>query len=176
MVTVANCPRGREEIIEEYGNPESVETLQADPNWREDNLIWMELPVWVEMYTSWGDPPQRVHRLYGHKWVVPAMVDALSAIWKVLGDKYLREHTLNRYGGIYNYRMKTGSRSHLSTHSWGIAIDLNPHLWSWGRKVRDDAYPTVWHVFDLAFRVRGFVSGVPFPTPDPMHWQAAEGY
>lgn len=175
MITVP-LVSGLDAIHKEYGNPLATSTeLVLDRDWVSDNLVWQPLSDEVELYLSWK-PEVRVTSLYGHYKVVPAMADALEAIWGVFGALDLNDWGLNRYGGIFNMRMKTGSRTELSTHSWGIAIDLNPHKWGWGKVPGTLPTYEIWLVFSAAFEARGFAPGGDFTTPDPMHWQAAEGY
>lgn len=62
----------------------------------------------------------------------------------------------------------------LSTHSWGVAVDLNADTnpLSLDGKLRMDIRPT-----SIAeFEKRGFAWGGRFPRPDDMHLQFAAGY
>jgi hypothetical protein len=58
----------------------------------------------------------------------------------------------------------------LSTHSWGIAIDIEPVKYPLGTH---DRLPK--RVVDI-FKRHGFVCGEDFPTSDPGHMQLASGY
>ena len=78
---------------------------------------------------------------------------------------------MKNYGGIYAARSIRGQSSHPSTHSWGIAIDLEPEKYPLGSTSR---FPdTVVKIFQDA----GFFYGGDFKArKDPMHFQFCKGY
>lgn len=77
----------------------------------------------------------------------------------------------------YNVRRKRGgggSRSDYSTHSWAIALDIDPPLNPWGNR---PGSPLVDHPEFLAvFRAAGWRCGADWSNPDTMHVQAVTGY
>ena len=79
---------------------------------------------------------------------------------------------VKRFGGCYNYRKKRGNDIKLSTHSWGIAIDLNPATNRMGTP--GDMHPDIVEIF----RKAGFKWGGDWPRggKDPMHFQFCTGY
>jgi hypothetical protein len=107
-----------------------------------------------------------VRRATGHKLLV-------SVFQAVLADiKYsgLIERATH-YGGLYNDRPIRGSKhGRRSTHSWGIAIDINPEENGLGTAGRMD--PRIISVFER----HGFAWGGMFKRCDPMHFQYATGY
>jgi hypothetical protein len=106
---------------------------------------------------SWED--KRVSVVQCHKLVEDVFASVFnqlhaSNLWGLIED----------YGGIYNHRPVKGSTK-LSTHSWGIAVDLNP--------TSNRVDPKLVQVFVD----HGFVWGGNFTQrPDPMHFQRARGY
>lgn len=102
-----------------------------------------------------------------HKAVKDALQAALKEILDTLGRKRFEKEGWHVYGGCYNYRRKRGG-SNLSTHSWGIAIDINPgenSLRSSSTSFSDEA-------IDIMEK-HGFLSGGRAWNKDYMHFQAA---
>src|SRR5690242_15205292 len=61
-----------------------------------------------------------VYKARAHKLAIPYFRMALTEIKNAgLAQKALQ------FGGIYNYRPIRGQSVHLSTHSWGVAIDID---------------------------------------------------
>ncbi len=90
-------------------------TRYGDP--RDPGFEQKWLTVWdVKDAFPWF--PKR--RLYIHKHFQPM----LEAAFKDLSVLNLQEEILT-YDGCFNLRMIRGSRSVLSVHAWGAAIDLN---------------------------------------------------
>ena len=107
-----------------------------------------------------------VRRSRCHRLMAPIFVEALADLKREgLADR------ASHYAGIYALRLIRGTKSgRVSTHSWGIAIDLNPHenkLGTFGRM-----HPGVIAVMAH----HGFLWGGYFKRRDPMHFQYATGY
>jgi hypothetical protein len=141
-------PSGVKEIVATFGKPGD-----------ESNIEVFDLPY--PLYFN----GTKVTRSRAHKLLVPVFKAALSEI-KALGlDKYVQN-----YGGIYNYRPIAGA-TNPSTHSWGIAIDIEPQAYPLGSTKR---LPQ--SVVDV-FARHGFMYGGDFPArKDPMHMQYAKDY
>lgn len=159
MTKLESVPWGLEEIYEAYGDPEA-------PGFHEQ-LGKLTLPFY--MLLSW-DEERAVTSVLMHKKIVPAVQDALQEVLDLLGEDKLHELGWDRYGGVLARRSKKGSKE-LSTHAWGIAIDLNPHLGPFGKRCPE--YPMV---FVEAFERRNFIWGGRWRRPDCMHFQACGGY
>ena len=102
-----------------------------------------------------------------HKAVKDALQAALKEIFDTLGRKRFEKEGWHVYGGCYNYRRKRGG-SNLSTHSWAIAIDINPNentLRSSSTSFSDEAIEIM--------EKHGFLSGGRAWNKDYMHFQAA---
>ena len=155
MKVLDHVPDGIEEIIDYYGDP------REDENWFKENIIVCELPF--SLRQSWNGV--RVSRFHVHRLVEPAMKDALIEIEEYGGAIFLRQYDLDQWGGVYNDRNKRGSNTP-STHSWGIAIDINPSLGPLGELGRMPYFIV------RAFRNRGFIN----LRMDGQHFQACSGY
>ena len=159
MVKLDYIPRGYDEIIEYYGDPSREDFVR-------ENTAIFEAPFPLRL--SWRTD-QTVTRFRAHKLVGPAIKDALFDIANYKGVKYLISNQLDRYGGVYSTRNKRGI-DEPSTHSWAIAIDINPHRGELGRE------PTMPDFIVCAFERRGFEWGGRWRRPDGMHFQAARDY
>ena len=134
-----------------------------DPRWEADQLARAPLPFPIAL--SW-DPAKQVRNLYCHKRLVPVFPAVFAEFQRLRLDRKIRT-----YGGCFNFRAKR-SGSKLSTHAWGIAIDLNPETNGMGRD--GDMAPGIVKVFESF----GFTWGGRWPGKgkDPMHFQFCSGY
>ncbi len=158
-------PNGLGEVNRVFGDVASFigndGTLSAD--WQRAELGRAELPWPLPL--SW-DHAQQVTRVLCHR----DLVSVLSGAFQELDRAGLRGK-VKSYGGCFAFRSKrTGTK--LSTHSWGIAIDLNPETNGLGTP--GDMDPDVVEVF----RQYGFKWGGDWPGrgKDPMHFQYCTGY
>lgn len=149
---LANTPAGLDEIIHIFGD--LTDTFEAK------YIVSFDLP-----YTLfYGDSP--VNHARCHKLLVENFQRAFEAI-KTAGLQNLVTH----YAGIYAKRSIRGHEGHPSTHSWGIAIDLEPGQYPLGSPKRFDE--RIVKIFQLA----GFFYGGDFKSrKDPMHFQFATHY
>lgn len=150
---LTKIPQGLDGIIATFGNCE-------DPDFERENIVHFELPYTL-VYDGMRVARTRCHRL---------AVDNFRAA--LIGVKNAGlENEVKAFGGIYNKRPQRGNSARLSTHSWGIAIDLEPLRYPRGSVRR---FPDA--VVD-AFAKAGFFYGGDFKkTPDPMHFQLAVRY
>jgi D-alanyl-D-alanine carboxypeptidase len=160
-----NTPNGIEEIISTFGNIHDYIDSSGVllPTWNSEFLAVANLP-WP-LALSWN-PDVTVTRITVHKFLVPTFEQVFAQI----GAAGL-QNKVTKLGGAFSFRQqRTGSK--LSTHSWGIAIDLNPETNQQG---------TVGDI-DLGvmtiFQDNGFEWGGTWSPQrrDPMHFQFATGY
>jgi hypothetical protein len=111
-----------------------------------------------------GHPGECVNSFKCHKLLAPKF----DTLFKKIFDSDL-EYLLNSFGGCFQFRHKR-SGSGLSTHSWGIAIDLNPETNSPG--LNGDMREEIIGVF----KESGFIWGGDWKRKDPMHFQYCTGY
>lgn len=101
-----------------------------------------------------------------HQKIADRLQNALAEIYQTLGQQEFRRQGWNLYGGCHNYRKKVGGSS-LSTHSWGIAIDIAPD---------ENPYAQTSTKFSAAaidiMEKWGFLSGGRAWGKDWMHFQA----
>ncbi len=155
-------PLTLDETIEAFGDPRPLirEDGTVTPAWEFNILGWCNLPAPLPL--SWNKS-QMVSKFRCHRLVVTPLEAALKAIfempeaWETVGD----------FGGCYAWRMQRGSRTHLSKHCWGLAIDLdvsdNP------QGAQPDIHPAV----IAAFEAQGFYWGGNFKGArvDGMHFE-----
>lgn len=159
-------PNGYDQLIAEFGDPTPMitEDGRVSPKWEYDNMGFAQLPLPV--FLSW-DNTKLVSKIYCHRKMIPIFQDVFTKIHTA----GLWVHVTN-YGGCYNWRMKRTAQK-LSTHCWGISIDLNPQengLGTYGNQNQE--------VIDI-FEDAGFIWGgrwKPKASCDPMHFQYCNGY
>lgn len=149
-------PSGVNEVIACYGDP--LPYVDRKEDWERNVLEYFELPYALSYL---GQP---VKRIRAHRKAGLFFIAAFTSI----AAAGLEEHATD-YGGIYNYRAVAGARK-LSTHTWGVSIDLN--VASNARGTKGTMHPGVIE----AFKRFGFEWGGNWNNPDPMHFQLCRGY
>jgi LysM repeat protein len=158
-------PQGLQGILDTFGNIYDYlrEDGTLDPRWEVEQLARAPLPFSIPL--SW-DRSKLVTNLYCHtKWK-----GFIPEVFATVEREGLREE-IKTFGGCFNFRAKRSSGK-LSTHSWGIAIDLNPETNQQGTSGDMDA--GVVEIFRrFRFKWGGDWSG---KDKDPMHFQFCTGY
>lgn len=148
---LSRTPNGLHDIIVTFG--------ALGPDFEAKNIVLFDLP-YPMLYDGNIVKRSRCHRL---------VVDNFIAVFREIEKKNLTGQVMN-YGGIYNARPIRGATK-ASTHSWGIAIDLEPSKYPLGSSRRFD--PQIVEIF----KRHGFFYGGDFAKrKDPMHFQFATGY
>lgn len=134
-----------------------------DPKWETERMVKAALPFPVPL--SW-DTSKTVTSIRCHKLIAPL----LEEVFRQVAAQGLKR-AVKTYGGGYVYRPKRGQVKP-STHSWGIAIDLNPNTNAMG--TAGDMDPRLVALFEA----NGFVWGGRWSGrfKDPMHFQYCSGY
>ncbi len=132
-----------------------------DPSWEEEMLGYARIPFYLPL--SWA-PEKKITRIRCHRLLAPVF----EVLFQELVEGGLRP-LVRTYGGCFCFRRMRGG-GHLSTHSWGIAIDLNPDTNRLGTP--GDMAPELVELFENF----GFTWGGTFSRPDPMHFQFCSGY
>lgn len=158
-------PHGLDGVIQTFGNISNY--IRNDghlkPQWETEHLSNAKIPFSIPL--SW-DRSQLVKNIYCHK----RLKDVVSELFARIDSEGLRSE-VRTFGGCFNYRPKRQS-SKLSTHCWGIAIDLNPETNRQGSA--GDIHPEIVAVFrEYGFKWGGDWTG---KGKDPMHFQFCTGY
>lgn len=162
MKRLEYVPNGLAAINEFYGNPDKDADGNLDHGWHGENVIPFPLPF--AMRLSW-DPMTTVTRARMHYKIGDVVVDALNALEQEVPGRHLRACNCDLFGGVFNFRANRRA-NRLSTHSWAIAIDINPHLGPIGEPSMQPDF------IREAFTSRGFQTF----DDDGMHFQACGGW
>jgi hypothetical protein len=129
-------------------------------------LVMIDLP-----YTMYYDR-QPIKRMRCHKKVAQAFKNVFSDLLTTYGERKLNELEITDFGGCFNYRLMRGSRSKLSAHSWGTAIDLDPNrnMLKETSKTARFAKPEYKAMIDI-FEKHGFASLGRLKNKDWMHFE-----
>lgn len=158
-------PNGLAEIISTFGDLASYVRSDGtvDPRWESEKMMAVPIPFSIPL--AW-DTKIKVSSMRVHRSIASVLNDTFTAI----NDRGLASH-IKTYGGGYNFRPKR-SVAKYSTHSWGIAIDLNPATNPMG--ARGDMPMIIVDVFrEFGWKWGGDWSG---RNCDPMHFQFCTGY
>jgi len=158
-------PNGLDEIIATFGNIYDYigQDASMNPDWLAEFMTLQALPF--EIPLAW-DPAKKVSRIQCHRELGKTFAKVFS---ELQGENLASK--VRTYGGCYSFRSKRTSAK-LSTHSWGIAIDLNPDSNTQG--TTGDMDENVIAIFrGHRFKWGGDWTG---RSRDPMHFQFCTGY
>lgn len=159
------APHGMAEIVATFGDIRGYarDDGTADPKWEQQFMARAALPFPIPL--DW-DTSKSASGIRCHKLVAPL----LEAVFTEVVQRGLHK-AVKTYGGGYTWRMKRG-QAKPSTHSWGIAIDLNARTNAMG--TAGDMDPALVALFEgYGFVWGGRWSG---SNKDPMHFQYCSGY
>lgn len=161
LETLVDVPNGLGEIIEIFGDPRPF--LNDHKEWEEKILTPLKLPFQVPL--SW-DMEESIKKIKVHKFLLATFNKIFDEL-----DNNSDRILITDFGGAYNFRAKRGG-SKYSTHSWGIAIDLNTSKNPMGLKGKQPK-----KLIEL-FKDHGFKWGGDWQGryKDPMHFQFCTGY
>jgi hypothetical protein len=160
-----NTPNGLPALIAEFGDIHAYldPTGNLKPEWQTQFLAQADLPFTMPL--AWNLNVS-VSKITCHK----LLVETFQNVFAEILTQGLRS-SVSSYGGCFAFRPQRSSTK-LSTHSWGIAIDLNPATNQQGTDGHMD--PGVVKIFnDFGFTWGGIWSG---SRRDPMHFQFCSGY
>lgn len=146
-------PHGKPDIIEVFGEPCSPAATAG----------LVHLPQRLPLYHP--DATEYATRFHCHQLMTGPFDLVFREIhrrgyWPLLED----------WGGVYNCRMKKGTTTKQSTHSWGIAVDVASLNNGFGQTPTLD--PRIVAIFEDV----GFAWGGRWSRPDGMHFQYCVQY
>jgi hypothetical protein len=168
MIQTLKRPHGLNEIVATFGNiidhvrtdPKGQATL--DSSFEKKHIIAVSLPFAIPLA---GNNSILVSKIRCHRLLQERMQLAFERIFELdLNDE------VRSFGGCFQFRQKRTGRG-LSTHSWGIALDLNCET------NRPAAKGDMSAGIVSLFEELGFVWGGEWmKDKDPMHFQYCSGY
>ncbi len=163
-IKVVQFANSLKELKEIYGNPDANGDFILDPGWYMENIRVFNFVQ--PMRSPWGEHPI-ITRFTAHKKIGNVIIDAFDEVFRSVGVDEMRARTWDYFAGCWAFRRNVNAPEKLSVHSWGVAIDQNPHLAPNGKE--ENGQPDV---IVKAFEERGFrwVPG------DWMHAQACWNY
>jgi hypothetical protein len=158
-------PHGLDEICARFGDIFGyiAKDQTLNTGWQAEFLTRIALPF--PMTISW-DHAQNTSFITCHKTLAAVFGNVFSQI-----QSNGLQNAITSFGGCFSFRpQRTGTK--LSTHAWGIAIDLNPETNQQGTAGNMD--PAVIAIFRrVGFKWGGDWTG---KFRDPMHFQFCTGY
>jgi hypothetical protein len=147
------------QIIAKYGKPNVT---------GEGYLVTINLPY--PMRIAW-DTDTSVTRMRCHKLVADKFLAVFNEIHREYGYAKIKELGIDLFGGCFNFRRMRGGND-WSTHSWGIAIDLDParNQLKETSKTARFARPEYKKMIDIFYK-HGFISLGRERNFDWMHFQ-----
>ena len=148
-----------QQITKKYGTPNETGN---------GYLVKIQLPY--PMRLAW-DTDTVVNTMMCHKLVADKFLNVFNELLTVYGYEKIKELGIDLFGGCFNYRKMRGGNS-WSTHSWGIAIDLDParNLLKETSKTARFARPEYKSMIDIFYK-HGFESLGKEKNYDWMHFQ-----
>jgi hypothetical protein len=131
-------------------------------------LVWIDLPY--PMRIAWSRN-KKIKRFQCHKLIATRLLNVFNELLAHYGYDTIVELGIDLYGGCFNYRLMRGG-TELSTHSWAIAIDLDPdrNLLHESAKTARFARPEYKMMIDIFYQ-NGFINLGVEKNYDYMHFQ-----
>lgn len=143
----------RSKLSEIYGPIE-------DWKWTNQSRFMTIWKIPMKMYGFLKYEGTAIRRIYLNKDMVPSLSLALEMVYE--GGLM---HKIESYDGCFNLRYSRNSGEKLSTHAYGLALDLNAATNPLG------ATPQIDDQLVMCFEEAGFVWGGRWKRPDGMHFQ-----
>lgn len=146
-------------LLARYGNP-MEKPLDFEHQW----MISWNVPMWIDTHI-----PALPNRLYLNKDLIPVIEETFN---RIIGLGAYKE--IKTFDGLFNIRYVRGSKTKLSIHSWGLAIDLNASHNPLGvskEQARSKGLNPFSTLFDEIWKDTGWTCGSSFQRCDGMHFE-----
>lgn len=125
------------------------------------------------MILDWS-PKESIKKMTCHEKVANSMLRIFKKLLDEYGFEELHKLGIDQFGGCLNVRLKRGSKTAWSIHSWGCAVDLDPDRNTLKMTMKQaqfgkPEYLPMWKIIEG----EGAVSLGRTKNFDPMHWQFA---
>lgn len=146
-----------EKLIEKYGDPtKDLKVFEAR------NMVLWDIPSYINAAI-----PALPNRLYCNKDLIPPLQATFYSLIELgLGKE------IKTWDGCFNVRLIRGSKTTLSIHSFGLAVDMNASHNPLGLskiQCRQKGLIPFSDQFDEVWRIHGWKLGIDFSRPDGMH-------
>lgn len=158
-------PHGFQAICDTFGDIRDyvAEDGGLSPRWVAEHITTAVLPFAIAL--AW-DTSKSVRAIGCHRLIAPL----IEEVFREIAARRLQA-AVRTFGGGYSYRPKRGALKP-STHSWGIALDINPTTNAMGTAGDMDLrLVTLLEAFGFLWGGRWSGRG-----KDPMHFQYCTGY
>ena len=159
----------------DWPDPPPVWPLEKDMDsfYGEKGQHQTKVPCPYGLVLAW-DKSVNISNITIHEKVADSLSRILDAVLKEYGVERINAYRLNYFGGSLNVRLKRGSTTQWSIHSWGCAIDWLPQenqlRWGMDRaSLARPEYVPFWSIWEA----EGWVSLGRSRNYDWMHVQAA---
>jgi hypothetical protein len=134
-------------------------------------LTTIDLPY--PMRLAW-DTKTTVNKLRCHKSAAQPLLNVFNDLLRAYGLQRIQELGIDLFGGCFNFRQMRGG-SEMSSHSWGIAIDLDParNKLNETRRTARFARPEYSQMINIFYK-HGFISYGVERNFDWMHFELAK--
>ena len=146
-------------LLKRYGDPmANIETFE------EKFMTHWLIPMWIDTHI-----PALPNKLYINKDVIKPLETVLNRLISLQAYKEIKT-----FDGLFNVRYIRGSKTKLSIHSWGLAIDLNASHNPLGltpAECINKGLKPFSKLFFEVWRDSGWTCGTDFKRSDGMHFE-----
>ena len=146
-------------LLDRYGNP-MTDPKQFEAKWM---VLW-NVPMWIDTHI-----PALPNKIYINR----DAIEPLEAVFNRLISLQVYKE-INTFDGLFNIRYIRGSKTKLSIHSWGLAIDLNASDNPLGynkAQCKAKLLRPFTDLFDEIWSDTGWTCGSRFKRADGMHFE-----
>lgn len=146
-------------LFARYGNP-----MENHSEFEKEWMVYYNVPMWIDTHI-----PALPNRLYLNKDVVQPLETVFNRLISLQAYNEIKT-----FDGLFNIRYIRGSKTKLSIHSWGLAIDLNaahnPLGLTREQCIAKGLNPFT-KLFDEIWKDAGWNCGAYFTRADGMHFE-----